>query len=520
MLTATFFSDLASAWERSQETFWPQTLLFLSLTVRALGLALLAGIPTGVILSRLPRLAPSMIAFLAQLQTFPSMVLLALCIPFLGIGQPPALFAAIVYSLFPIILNTCVGITQVSPAVRDAARGMGMTGTQVLWHVELPLALPVILAGVRTGALGVIGIIVIGSMIGAGGLGDYVFNGMYRQDSGLIWLGTIPILLLTVILFWGLGGIAWLSKRNSSLGMSLGGGLILVLSGYAGYGVLDRILQPRRTQLVVGARDFTEGQILAEIVKQVLQAQTGLHIEIASNLGTPLALKALSSGEIDLYPEYTGNLLTSKEGLDLPVPADKSTITDLVRQEMRKRYGLVLLEPLGLNNTYAPCVTRETARRYRLEQISDLRRARQLRVVIDLSFLTRPDGWKGFVQKYNLHFDKAPRQVSPNLLYKALEQKEADLVIGFATDWQIESLDLVVLKDDLGYFPNYHAVPLVRESVLKRHPQIESALHLLAGKIDDQAMRRLNYQVAVEKRSEADVATEFLRAHGLLGKPR
>jgi osmoprotectant transport system permease protein len=390
----------------------------------------------------------------------------------------------------------------------------------VLWHVELPLALPVILAGVRTGALGVIGIIVVGSLIGAGGLGDFVWNGMSRQDSGLIWLGTIPILLLTLVLFWGLGGITWLSKRNSSLGMSLGGGFILVLSAYAGYGMVERTFQPRRTDLFVGAKDFTEGQILAEIVKQTLQAHTNLRIEIVSNLGTTVVMKALKSGEIDLYPEYTGNLLTSKEGLDLPIPADKSTITDLVRQEMRKQYGLALLEPFGLNNTYAPCVTREIARRYRLEQISDLRRSPQLRVVIDLSFLTRPDGWKGLIEKYGLRFDKPPRQVSPNLLYRALEQKEADLVIGFATDWQIQSLDLVVLKDDLGYFPNYHAAPLIRESVLKRQPQVETALHLLAGKIDDQAMRRLNYQVAVEKRSEAEVASEFLRTIGLLGKPR
>jgi osmoprotectant transport system permease protein len=520
VLTASFIPELTSAWQRSQETFWPQTLLFLSLTARGLGLALLVGIPAGLVLTRLQRLAGPVISMLAVLQTIPSLVLLALCIPLLGIGSTPVLFAAVVYSLFPVVMNTYIGINEVSPATRDAARGMGMTAGQVLWNVELPLAFPVVLAGVRTGAIYASAMVVIGSLIGAGGLGDYVFNGMSRQDPGLIWLGTIPILLLTVILYWGLDAIAWLSKRNSALGMSLGGGLILALSAYAGYGMIERSVRPRRADLLVGAKDFTEGQILAEIVKQTLQSHTDLHVEIVSNLGTSVVMKALRSGEIDLYPEYTGNLLTSKEGLDLPVPADKSTITDLVRREMRLRHHLVLLEPFGLNNTYAPCVTKETARRHRLERISDLRRASELRVVIDLSFLTRPDGWKGLVDKYSLRFDRPPRQVSPNLLYEALKQKEADLVIGFATDWQIQAFDLVVLQDDLGYFPNYHAAPLVREDVLQRHPQIDPALHLLAGKIDDKTMRQLNYQVAVEKKSEAEVASEFLRSHALVDKAR
>jgi glycine betaine/choline ABC-type transport system substrate-binding protein len=243
---------------------------------------------------------------------------------------------------------------------------------------------------------------------------------------------------------------------------------------------------------------------------------TGLSVEVKRNLGTSVILKALNAGEIDLYPEYTGNLLTSKEALDLPVPKDRAAITPLVRTEMRRRFGLVLLEPFGLNNTYAPCVTRATARRYGLRTISDLRSTPQLRVVIDLSFRTRPDGWDGLAQTYGLHFNQPPSQVSPNLLYKALEQGAADLVIGFATDWQIERLDLVVLDDDRGYFPSYHAAPLVREALLKQHPEVAPILDRLGGRIDDKMMRKLNFQVAVEQRSEAEVARTFLSEQGLL----
>jgi osmoprotectant transport system permease protein len=516
MLVAAFLQDLAGAWELSRDTFAGQVIVFVSLTLRAIGLALLVGIPLGLILTRIPRIAAPVTGLLAIVQTVPALVLLALLIPIVGIRQTPALVAAVVYSVFPIVVNTYVGIAQVSPAVRDAARGMGMTGGQVLWHVELPLAFPVLLVGVRTAAVYATGMIVLGSVIGAGGLGDYVYNGLNRGNTGLIWLGTLPLLALTWLLFWSLGGLARLARRNSTLGLTLGGSLIVILSGYAAFGAIDRQFFVRRADVVVGSKDFVEGQILSEVVKQMLEAHTELHIERVSQLGTTVILNAIKNGEIDVYPEYTGNLLTSKEGLDMPVPADRSQITTLVRDEMRRRYGLVLLQPFGLNNTYAPCVTRATARRYRLQSIGDLQRTPQLRVIIDQSFLTRPDGWPGLVKKYDLHFKQQPSPVGADLLYKALEQGEADLVIGFATDWQIQAFNLVVLTDDRGYFPNYHAAPLVREELLRRYPDVQPILDRLGGQIDDEAMRRLNFEVAKNKRSEVEVAREFLESKGLI----
>jgi osmoprotectant transport system permease protein len=517
----SLFPALASAWERSQDTFWPQTLIYLSLTLRGLGLVLLIGIPAGISLTWVPRLANPVIAAFAVLQTVPTIVLLGLLVVLLHIlGPTPALIAVVIYSIFPVVQNTHVGITQVSPAVRDAARGMGMTGGQVLWNVELPLAMPVVLAGVRSAAVAASGMVVIASQVGAGGLGDYVFNGISRDDAGLIWLGALPVLAFTLFLFWALGRIAWLSRKNSTAGMALGGGLIVLLSVYAVGALAFEGLRPARTEIRVGAKDFIEGQILAEIVKQMLESHTELRVEVKQNLGTSVILKAINNREIDLYPEYTGVLLTSKEAVDLPIPKDRDAITGLVRQEMRKRFGLLLLEPFGLNNTYAPCVSRATAKRHGLRKISDLQRVPQLRIVIDLSFRTRPDGWDGLVERYGLRFDEQPSQVSPNLLYKALENEAADLVIGFATDWQIQKLDLVVLDDDRGYFPSYHAAPLVREDLLKRHPEVAAVLNRLAGRIDDQVMRGLNYEVAFNKRSEGEVAREFLLKVGLVDERR
>jgi osmoprotectant transport system permease protein len=520
MALASFLSDLASAWER-KEDFWPQTGIFLSLVLRGLGLALLIGIPTGVLLNRVARLSAPVIAVLGLLQTIPSLVLLALLVPWLHTGEPPALFATVVYSLFPIVMNTHVGLTQVPLPVKDAARGMGMTGRQILLKVELPLAFPVVLAGVRTAAIYAIGVVTICTYIGAGGLGDYISTGLSLQDNGLIWLGALPILGLTLVLFWSLGRLAQIARWDSALGLALGGAVIITLSGYAAYPLVRPLWQsgqPERAIVRIGTKDFVEGKILTEIMKQMLQAHTDLDVQTNSNLGVSVILVALQNGAIDLYPEYTGNLLTSKEALNQSIPAGRSTITDLVRREMRERFRLVLLDTFGLNNTYAPCLRQEVASKYGLRKISDLRRVPQLRVVYDLSFPDRPDGWRGLVAKYNLRFDSPPRQLAPDLIYTALEGNAADLVIGFATDWQIRAFHLVVLEDDRNYFPSYHGAPLVRADTLARHPEIATVLNRLHNRIDDDAMRRMNYQVAKEKRSEEEVARTFLQESGLLAK--
>jgi osmoprotectant transport system permease protein len=500
--------------------FWKQTAIFLSLTLRGLGVALVLGLPLGILLTRLPRISGPVIAVLGVLQTIPSLALLALLIPFLGIGQPAAIFAAVIYSLFPIVLNTHVGITQVPPAIRDAARGMGMTGGQVLWNVELPMAFPVILAGVRTGAVYAISIITVCSLAGAGGLGDYITTGLTRGDDGLIYLGAVPILIITLVMFWGLSGLAWLARQNSAHGLLFGGTMIAALSLYALFAAVSPLFWRHQVDVRIGSKNFTEGRILSEILKQMLEAHTGLTVEMVPNLGSNLAYKSILNDEIDLYPEYTGNLLTGKDALDMKVPANKLIITKLVREQMRKRFNLVFLDTFGLNNTYVLCVPRALAEQRNLRRISDLQHAPHLRVVVDLEFKKRPDGWNGLVKAYDLHFQNEPRQVSPDLRYRAMKSREADVVLGFATDWEIEDLDLVMLEDDKSYFPNYHGAPLLRGDVLARHPEIAEVLNRLKDQIDDRTMRLLNAQVARDQRPEAKVAREFLIQRGLLGQAK
>ena len=174
-----------------------------------------------------------------------------------------------------------------------------------------------------------------------------------------------------------------------------------------------------------------------------------------------------------------------------------------------------LLDTFGLNNTYVFCTRKALAKKYGLRTIGDLRRLPEARVVVDLSFLDRQDGWPGLVKAYQLDLPK-PRIMSPDLRYKALESGDTDVVLGFATDWEIAFYDLAVLEDDKGYFPSYLGAPLVRGDLLRRHPEVGKVLNRLKDQIDDDTMRRLNYQVAKERRPEAAVARDFLRKKGLL----
>ena len=531
--------SLREAWEQADD-FPRQTLIFLSLMARGLGLALLLGIPIGIVLTRIPRLAEPIISVLALVQTVPSLALLGLCVSLSGISiaglvMPPlfgpraAIIATVVYSLFPAVLNTFTGIAQVDPRVKDAARGMGMTGRQILLRIELPLALPVMIAGVRTAALFAISMVAIAAMVGARGLGDYILAGMETENQGLILLGVVPILVITFLTFWGLGGLAWLSKRTDFGKIAS----VLLILGTSAYAVADPFFRVR-PELLIGSKNFTENRLLAEIVKALVEANTNLSVELYPNLGSNFAYKSLEAKVLDVYPEYTGTLLTATDALDVratpPAPQDlgrliergflnateaneflagphnDGAITTLVREGMRRGRHLVLMEPFGVNNTYAVIVPESRG----LTSIGDLKP--DLQVAVPQEFLERPDGWVGLAQAYGLKFDKRPLQLDPNYLYKALTARKVDAVVGLSTDWQLSMAapKLRVLTDDRRYFPSYFAAPLVREEVLTRHPELTPLLAKLAGRISNAAMRDMIREVVVDKRRLGEVARAFL----------
>ena len=267
----------------------------------------------------------------------------------------------------------------------------------------------------------------------------------------------------------------------------------------------------RSTQphITIGSKFFTEQVILAELLAQHIEARTGIHVERKTNLGgTLLCQKALESGQLDLYVEYTGTALTAV--LDETPTGDSNAIYQRVKKGYADRFNLEVTEPLGFENTFAMVVRNADAQQFHLRTISDaIPLAPHWRVGVGYEFLERPDGYQGFTQRYNLHFAAQPSVMDLGLIYRALVDKKVDIVAGNSTDGLIESLDLVALTDDRHYFPPYDAVPIVRRDTLAKFPQLRPALSDLANKIAAEDMRHLNAEVDANQRDAATVARAF-----------
>ena len=477
----------------------------LLLVLVATSIAVAVGIPLGIVMTRAPRLARPLLAFAGICQTIPSLALFGFLIPLPlvgGIGARTAIVALVLYSLLPILRNTYTGIRQVDPGVVTAATGLGMTNGQLLRLVELPLALPIILAGVRIATVVAVGTATIAAAIGAGGLGAYVFRGIATVDTRLILAGAIPAALLALVADALLG----LVERSRRPGRAAAALVALVLILVALTAILE--LPTARERLVVGSKNFTEQVILGEILGAHLEA-SGFAVDRRLNLGgTSLCHGALLAGELDLYVEYTGTALA--DILKRPTRSDPLEVLETVREGYRS-LGVTVGEPLGFNNAYALVVTKDFAEAKGVRRISDLAsHAATLRVGLFGEFLEREDGMPGLVRAYGLRFQIPPREMDLGLLYQALRDGQVDLVVGSATDGLIAALGLVVLEDDRRYFPPYDAVPVVRTASLERHPRLADALSSLAGRIDAATMRRLNLAVDGEHRDPTDVAREFL----------
>jgi osmoprotectant transport system substrate-binding protein len=271
----------------------------------------------------------------------------------------------------------------------------------------------------------------------------------------------------------------------------------------------------RRDEIVVGSKNFSEQALLGEIVAQHLEARTHRPVTRRFYLaGSYICQQSLLAGRIDLYVEYTGTALTAI--LHDPLESDSAAVLQRVRSEYQRRFGLDVLPSLGFNNTFAIVVRGEDARRLHLKTILDATPyTRGWRAGFGYEFMERPDGFAGLARTYGLAFRETPRILDLGLLYRALLEKQVDIVAGNSTDGLLAARDLTMLEDDKHYFPPYEAVPVVRADALGRFPEMRGALLELAGKIDDEEMRKMNYEVDGEHRDIADVAREFLRAKGL-----
>ena len=469
------------------------------------------GVPLGIFAARRPRLASPFVAVANIVQTVPSLAMFGFLIPIPvigGVGARAALSVLVLYGLLPIVRSTIVGITGIDRSIREAGVAMGMTSRQLLRQIELPLALPAIVAGIRVAAVVGVGSATIAAAIGAGGLGQYIYRGLSMVDSTVILAGAIPAALLAIAVD---ATLLWLERRMSRRrrgsarrAVAVAAALILVVGG-----VSVALAWRSAGAIVVGSKNFTEQLILGEILAQTIERETGLAVRRQLNLGgTLICDRALLNGDIDVYVEYSGTALTAV--FQQPPSNDRAAVLDTVRQRYAET-GRALLPGLGYDNTFAILVRGKDARGRNLRTIDDVAPVTpEWRAGFGYEFLDRPDGYQGLAKAYGLTFRTPPQAMDLTLTYRALASGQVDLIAGDATAGLIAGLDLFHLEDNRHYFPPYDAVPVARAEMLLRHPEVKRALDGLAGRITAQAMREMNDAADAKQEDPAAIARRFL----------
>ncbi|MEA4865817.1 MAG: glycine betaine ABC transporter substrate-binding protein [Sphaerochaeta sp.] len=272
----------------------------------------------------------------------------------------------------------------------------------------------------------------------------------------------------------------------------------------------------KNDSITIGSKDFGENIVIAEMLSQLVEAHTDLKVNRKLNLGgTFVNFNAIKNDQIDVYPEYTGTGLTAHLKMDVVNDPDESY--RIVSEEFLKQLDIVWLEPFGLNNTYTLAVTPEVYETYGVETYSDLiPYAPDLVFGAEHEFFDRQDGFDGLVDLYGFQFKGEPMKLNASLKYQAIGRGDMDVTDAFATDGPIKQYNLKILEDDLGFFPPYHAAPIVRKEVLDKHPELKNVLNMLGGRLDDETMTELNYLVDVEGKAVEQVASEFLKSQNLV----
>ncbi|MYV17264.1 ABC transporter permease/substrate-binding protein [Furfurilactobacillus milii] len=499
-------SDLMSAiWQHIQ------------ISLVSLLIAMAIGIPLALLVVHHHRAANVLTQITGVFQTIPSLALLGLLIPIVGIGTVPAVIALVVYALLPIFTGTLTGITGIDPSLEEAADAFGMTRTEKLIRVEFPLAMPTLIAGIRQALVMIIGTATLAALIGAGGLGDFILLGIDRNNNSMTLIGAIASALLAIV-FSGIIFILQKSKlRYAVATLAL---IILVPSGVGLY----HAVQPAPQTITIAGKMGSEPDILINMYKDMIhQVDPRDKVILKPNFGqTAFLFNALKSQQIDIYPEFTGTVLESlvkptKNQKEIGTPP--AQLYQYAKNDLSQQFHMTYLKPMAYNNTYAVVIKKSYADAHNIKTIADLQKVEgNLLGGFDLEFLDRTDGYKGLQSKYGLNFKT--QSMDPDLRYEAINSGKINLTDGYSTDSQIRQYRLVALQDNRQLFPTYQGAPLMNTTFANKNPKIIAALNKLAGHISERDMQEMNYEVNVKQQSAASVAKHYLTTHHLLGGAR
>lgn len=489
------------------------TFQHLSISLIALLIAILIAIPIAIWSVNHKKMAEVLLQTTSVLQTIPSLALLGLLIPFVGIGTLPVLIALVIYALLPIFQSTYIGLSEIDPSIEEAARAFGMSRMRRLIKVELPIALPVIISGIRTALVLIIGTATLAALIGAGGLGTFILLGIDRNTPVLTLIGAISSALLAIVFSSLIRLLQHLKPRYTVIT------LIVILLGIGGASLAQSEIF-KEEKITIAGKLGAEPDILIEMYKELIEEETDTKVELKPNFGkTSFLFSALENQQIDIYPEFTGTVLESLVKVPDSLKNKKLNEEETYEQAntlLNEQFKMCLLQPMAYQNTYALAVKASFAQENGLKTISDLKKIEnQIKAGFTLEFIDRSDGYKGIQETYGLDFPSV-QSMEPSLRYQAINNGDVNIVDGYSTDSELKQYGLVTLEDDLGLFPAYQGAPLMTTEFADTHPSIVKALEKLSNKITEEQMIDMNYQVNVEKKQPAEVAHAFLIEEGLL----
>ena len=496
---------------------------FLNLTVEHILISLLAisiasvlGIILGIIISEYRKFSGLILGSVNILYTIPSIALLGFFITITGVGNTTALIALIIYALLPIIRSTYTGIVNINPLIIEASEGMGSTKLQQLFKVKLPLALPVLMSGIRNMVTMTIALAGIASFVGAGGLGVAIYRGITTNNSALTFLGSLLIAILALVFDFILGIIEKRLTNHKRTKYKVNFKLIILGLFIIIFGIYFSLNSKKDKTINIATKPMTESYILGQMLTELIEQDTDLKVNITNGVGggTSNIHPAMLKGEFDLYPEYTG---TSWEAVLKKEDSYDESKFDELQKEYKEKYNLEYVNLYGFNNTYGLAVNRDIAEKYNLKTYSDLAAvSNNLIFGAEYDFFEREDGYKELQKVYNIDFKKKI-DMDIGLKYQAMKDKKIDVMVIFTTDGQLAISDVIVLEDDKKMYPSYRAGTVVRSEILSEYPELKVVLEKLNNILDDKTMANLNYQVESEGKKPEDVAREYLQEKELLG---
>jgi len=487
----------------------------IQLTLVALLLSTAVSLPLGVVISRTPWLEQPALGVAGVIQTVPSLALLAMMVPILAglelpsIGFLPAIIGLTLYGILPVLRNTVTGIAGVDASLKEAARGVGMTTWQQLGRVDLPLAMPVVVAGLRTATVWIVGVATLSTPVGATSLGNYIFSGLQTRNYTSVMVGCVAAAGLALVLdSLVLAVETGVRTRRRGL-VALAGGLGALLYLFAAVTLAAPYLADRERPVVIGSKTFTEQYILSAILAEWIEQETGRSTTLRQSLGSMVAFDALDAGDVDLYVEYSGTLWANEMNRG-DETASRTQVLEGVEQFLNEGHAMTLVARLGFENAYALAVRRADASRLGLSRIGDLRpHATTWALGGDYEFFARPE-WRSIRRVYGLEFGEL-RTMDSTLMYQAAAQEDVDVITAFSSDGRIRAHDLMVLEDDRGAIPPYDAIVIASRRLSENEPMVIAAVAALDNRITVDRMRELNLAVDEDGELPAAVAERFVR---------